>query len=85
MSEYAGKSFDKQQVIAMKLPYNMQFTPYLKVEATSGLEINVQTDTYDDPSGVSLRSTYITRDGVQEFESKWRNSILHYTCWRQSY
>lgn len=81
MSEYAGKSFDKQQVIAMKLPYNMQFTPYLKVEATSGLEINVQTDTYDDPSGVSLRSTYITRDGVQEFESlSWINGeIAYYT------
>ncbi len=81
MSEYAGQSFTEQKIIEMKLPYNAQFTPYLKVEATSGLEINIQTDTYEDPSGVSLRCTYITRDGVQEFEGlSWINGeIAYYT------
>lgn len=81
MAEYAGHVTTEKEVLAMKLPYNTQFTPYIKVEADAGVEINIQTDTYDDPSGVSLRCSYITKAGEQEFESlAWINGeIAYYT------
>lgn len=81
MAEYVEHTTTETEVIAMKLPYNAQFTPYLKVEAEAGIEINIQTDTYNDPSGVSLRCSYITKGGVQEFESlAWINGeIAYYT------
>ncbi len=58
------------------LPYNAQITPYLKVKAPAGSAIKMQTDHYK----VALAKTqclwaeYITRDGVQEYESLgWLN------------
>lgn len=58
------------------LPYNAQITPYLKVKAPAGRTIKMQTDHYK----VALAKTqclwaeYITRDGVQEYESLgWLN------------
>ncbi len=58
------------------LPYNAQITPYLKVKAAAGRTIRMQTDHYK----VALAKTqclwaeYVTRDGVQEYESLgWLN------------
>ena len=49
--------------IPMRLPYNMQFQPYLKVEAPAGLEIQILSDGND-----AINTYYVTKDGVQEFE-----------------
>lgn len=62
--------------LVCSLPYNAQITPYLKVKAPAGRTIKMQTDHYK----VALAKTqclwgeYITRDGVQEYESLgWLN------------
>ena len=49
--------------IGMNLPYNMQMQPYLKVEAAAGLKIEMHSD-----GAETVRTSYITTDGVQEFE-----------------
>lgn len=57
-----------------RLPYNCQFTPYLKVEAPAGHTIRMQTDNYQGGSENNVRAEYITRDGTQEYESYgWMN------------
>ncbi|MFJ9097785.1 alpha-L-rhamnosidase C-terminal domain-containing protein [Streptomyces sp. NPDC102405] len=55
--------------IAAVLPSNLQVTPYLKVDAPAGAVIGIQTDHYKDGGENNVRSTYITTEGVQEFES----------------
>jgi len=54
-------------VINATLPYNAQVTPYLKVTASAGAVIRIQTDTNGE--GPSVRAEYTTRDGEQEYES----------------
>ena len=57
-----------------KLPYNAQVTPYLKVEAKAGATIHILMDNYMGGSSENVRAEYITRDGVQEYESfGWMN------------
>jgi alpha-L-rhamnosidase len=57
----------------MKLPYNAQITPYLKVNATTaGQTITIQTD--NTISSQCIHTEYITKAGIQEFESyAWIN------------
>jgi len=50
-----------------KLPYNAQVTPYLKIDAPAGKTIGFQTDNYG--AGPNIRAEYVTRAGVQEYES----------------
>lgn len=52
-----------------RLPYNCQFTPYLKVEAADGATIHMQTDNYWGGGPENVRAEYITRNGIQEYES----------------
>ena len=58
-----------------KLPYNAQVTPYLKIDATNGGEmVRMMTDNYNGGSANNVRSEYIARKGVQEYESLgWMN------------
>ena len=49
--------------IGMRLPYNMQLQPYLKVDAPAGLEIQILSDGND-----AINTYYVTKEGVQEFE-----------------
>jgi alpha-L-rhamnosidase len=56
-------------VVRARLPYNAQITPYLRVDATAGRTIVISTDTYDSTGAISVRAEYVTRDGVQEYES----------------
>ncbi len=60
---------DGTRVLVARLPYNAQVTPYLKVDAPAGREIDIRTDTYVTSGITTLRSEYVTRDGVQEYES----------------
>ncbi len=59
---------DGKPVIA-RLPANLTVSPYLKIKAPAGLVIDLRTDNYNGGSEFNVRSEYVTRDGVQEFES----------------
>ena len=52
--------------ITVDIPYNAQLTPYLKVIAPAGKKIRITTE--NTPIG-AVSTTYITKDGEQEFES----------------
>lgn len=57
--------------ITVDIPYNAQFTPYLKVIAPEGKRISITTE--NTPIGAAS-CVYITRDGEQEFEALgWMN------------
>ncbi len=63
--------------IKCKLPYNAQVLPYFKINAPAGLKIQIMTDNYfvaGNKSFVSVRTDYITKQGVQEFTCpNWMN------------
>jgi len=61
-------------VVTGKLPYNAQVTPYLQIDAPAGLTIDIRTDNYKGGSEPNVRAEYVTREGVQEYESLgWMN------------
>ncbi len=56
------------------LPYNAQITPYLKVKSAAGEKIVIYTDHYQGGGPYNIRAEYITKDGLQEYESYgWMN------------
>ncbi|MBN2685009.1 MAG: alpha-L-rhamnosidase N-terminal domain-containing protein [Pontiellaceae bacterium] len=60
--------------IRAKLPYNAQITPYLKIDAPAGKTIDIRMDNYEGGGTQNVRAEYITRDGIQEYESLgWMN------------
>ncbi len=69
--EFEGKSFLTKKKITLNIPYNAQLTPYLEVEAKAGKKIVITTEnTYTG----SIHSTYVTKNGIQAFESPaWFN------------
>ena len=71
-SEYKDVELAENKLIKMQLPSNTQFMPYFKIEAPKGkiIKISCQNDDVKD----AHETTYITKDGVQEFESlAWIN------------
>ena len=60
---------DGTKTVIGKLPYNCHVTPYLKVKTKAGQRIDIQTDNYRGGGPPNLRAVYITKDGVQEYES----------------
>ena len=74
-SEYSFYTTDKDEQIALKIPYNAQCTPYLYVNAPSGLEIKITTDNTEKQRAVI--TTYVTKEGDQSFESPgWFNGEI---------
>jgi alpha-L-rhamnosidase len=59
---------DGKPIIA-NLPRNITISPYLKIKAPAGLTIDMRTDNYKGGSEYNYRSEYVTKEGVQEFES----------------
>lgn len=58
------------KTIRARLPFNQQITPYIKLNATSGKTVVIDTDN----NLHLLKSTYISKSGVQEFEGyTWFN------------
>ena len=51
------------------LPCNMTVTPYLQIRSGAGVTIGIQTDNYGGGGAANIRAEYITRHGLQEFES----------------
>lgn len=62
------KVSDGKPIIAT-LPRNLTISPYLKIKAPAGLTIDMRTDNYKGGGEYNYRSEYITKEGVQEFES----------------
>jgi hypothetical protein len=69
------KTEKRGDTLICHLPYNGHFSPYLKVRARAGQKIWIGTDTYylgalsNTDSLYTLCSEYITRAGVQDYES----------------
>lgn len=64
----------KGDTLFCRLPYNCHITPYLKVRASEGAMIGMQTDNYLGGSTPNVRAEYITREGEQSYESLgWMN------------
>jgi hypothetical protein len=77
LKEYSSLSplpKDGAGVIKAGLPYNAQVTPWLRVEAPPGLEIDIRTDNFMGGSEPNVHAKYLTRGGDQEFECLgWMN------------
>ena len=52
--------------ITVDIPYNAQLTPYFKIDAPAGKKIRITTE--NTPLG-AVSTTYITKEGEQEFEA----------------
>lgn len=75
LGEYKGKILDKDTLLELKLPYNMQLVPYLNIEAKEGKKIFITLDEEYNSLGKENKTTYITKEGSQEFESPaWINA-----------
>ncbi|WP_170063995.1 alpha-L-rhamnosidase-related protein [Jejuia pallidilutea] len=60
--------------IKVKLPYNAQITPYFSVDAENGALIDIRTDNYRGGGTPNVRAEYITKQGIQSYESfGWMN------------
>jgi alpha-L-rhamnosidase len=68
LTSYKKTQVKNGKTIAM-LPKNISITPYFKIEAPAGVLIDIRTDNYYGGGAESVRSEYITKEGVQEFES----------------
>jgi hypothetical protein len=69
------------KTIKMKLPYNAQVTPYLKIEGPAGQAIDIRADNYRGGKAYNVRGEYVTRGGIQEYENLgWMNGHeIHYS------
>ncbi|BDD09324.1 hypothetical protein FUAX_17560 [Fulvitalea axinellae] len=54
--------------VKLKLPYNMQFSFWVKVKAPAGKAVSVSTDTYSWLNDTPVRGQYITKEGIQSYE-----------------
>jgi hypothetical protein len=62
------------QPIVARMPHNAQVTPWLQVEAPGGQTIDIRTDNYNGGGDRNVRGEYVTRAGVQSYESLgWMN------------
>jgi len=69
------------KVIKAELPYNAQVTPYLEIEGPAGKVVDIRMDNYNGGGPPNVRAEYVSRDGVQTYESLgWMNGHeMHYT------
>ncbi len=73
IKEYENK-ISNNEILEMKLPYNMQLVPYLKVKAKANEKIVVSNNKDFDNHELYGKVTYITKEGIQEYESpSWIN------------
>ena len=67
--KYKNYTTTKDELIIMELPYNMQIIPYLKIDSQENKTIYISLDEKYDEEGKSQRTIYVTKNGIQEFES----------------
>lgn len=79
--EFENRAYEEDTVLALRLPYNAQFTPLLGITAPAGLKIRIQTDNYDvGMMGEKCAMTvYYTKEGYQFYEALgWLNGEWAY-------
>lgn len=59
----------ENSVLRARLPGNLSVCPALKIDAKPGLKLSISTDNYRGGSEYNVRVDYITKEGIQEFES----------------
>ena len=65
-ADYTGRTMRRKKLITLDIPYNAQCTPYLKISAKAGKKIRIFTE---NTWLGAVSDTFITKDGVQEFEA----------------
>ena len=71
---YENYVTEKDELLVLETPYNIQLTPYLKIEAVANQKIYISKHKDYDKVDIEQRAIYITKSGVQEFESlAWIN------------
>lgn len=65
----------KGDTLVCHLPYNCQFTPYVKLRSDRpGQVLDIRTDVHMIGDSYTVRCEYVTREGVQEYENYgWMN------------
>jgi len=74
--EFLNKKLTENTTIRVKLPKNMQYSPYFELTAPAGKKITYYSDTFriGTTNEYSFKDTYVTREGAQTFESyPWRS------------
>lgn len=73
MSSY--QIVDSMTIVSVRLPYNMQITPYIDVtDSLGGTVVYIETDHVRGGSQNCIRAEYVTRPGRQAYESLgWMN------------
>ena len=72
--KYKDYTTKEDELLVMELPYNMQITPYLKIDSQSNQTIYISLDENYNEIGKDQRTIYVTKNGIQEFESiAWIN------------
>ncbi|MCR5186773.1 MAG: alpha-L-rhamnosidase N-terminal domain-containing protein [Clostridia bacterium] len=72
--DYNGIEITKDTILEMKTKYNMQLVPYFKIDANENSEIMISNDKEFINTDYYGKINYITKNGVQEFESpSWIN------------
>ena len=84
VTDYANKSeipsVSDGKPVVCKLPRNMEITPLLNVDAPEGYTVDIRTDQYESNGQYGVRSEYVTKSGVQEYESAGRmngNAVIY--------
>lgn len=73
-AKYNGQIFNKDTLLELTLPHNIQIVPYFKIEAEAGKEIDITLTEEYNSVGKEHKVLYITKSGVQDFESPaWIN------------
>ena len=75
--DYGLRAYDRQEwhrgidrdTLVCYLPYNMHVTPAFELESQGGDTIGMCTDNYRGGGANNLRAEYVTRSGVQQYES----------------
>lgn len=82
-ADFEGFTTTEETTLKMRLPYNAQITPYLKVSSDKGKRITVKSDRYDDSIDETkgVMAVHYTKDGEQEYECLgWINGeYMYYT------
>ena len=74
LKEYTKLDYQGDTLIIASLPYNAQVTPYIKLQASQGMKIDIRTDNYRGGSAPNVFAEYVTKEGIQEFEAYgWMN------------
>lgn len=74
LKEYVRVEKIADTLLVAYLPYNAQINPYIRVKSSAGRIIDIRTDNYRGGGAPNVYAEYITKEGVQEFETwGWMN------------